>query len=132
MWDQMCFHLGMVITLMIDHLFFQELKHCFTGSTMLDDLNLEHALSSGFEKALQRRLGDDRRWHDQLTPKARDLLTDISRLRQLLTSLENDDAKTFSTILKTIRGDPRDFHHNSGWLFTPTAQKIFDIALSKR
>ncbi|KAH8880168.1 MUS38-like protein [Thozetella sp. PMI_491] len=106
-----------------------ELKKGNTGLEM-DDWNLDSALLKNFDVIVRRQL--DPNWH-RLSWKTKQIVSDLSVLRSLLTAVVALDAVAFLQHLDTIHaahspapGSTRQ--SQSPWLFLDAAQTIFDTA----
>ena len=106
-----------------------ELKKGNTGLEM-DDWNLDSALLKNFDVIVRRQL--DPNWH-RVSWKTKQIVSDLSVLRGLLTSVVSLDAVTFLQHLDTIHaahspppGSTRQ--SQSPWLFLDAAQTIFETA----
>ncbi|TMW66423.1 hypothetical protein Poli38472_004188 [Pythium oligandrum] len=89
------------------------------------DLTMERALSKSFANTIRRQL--DPVWH-KLPPKARQLVGDLTTLRQLLSYLPRYDAISYYSFLvnhQTMNGAQR---YPSAWLFTEAADRLVTAA----
>ncbi|KIL60371.1 hypothetical protein M378DRAFT_14230 [Amanita muscaria Koide BX008] len=107
-----------------------ELKKSNTASD-LDELNVENAYFRSFDIIVRRKL--DPVWH-KVGPKTKQLVNDLSTLRQLLFYLVTYDPIQYHAYLETIiaansttpSGGARQ--HQSPWLLTDAANIIFKYA----
>lgn len=109
----------------------QELKRCQIFTTMTDrdtELTFEAALLPWFEAKCRRKLEQLSSNIHEVPDKVKRLLDDIGRLKQMLNLLETEDGKAFTKMLDSIRKDPREHRMNSGWLFTPTAETLYEMS----
>ena len=106
----------------------QELRR--TDSKDLDDfedVTLETALSESFDRLVKSRL--EAQWH-KVSPKMKQLGSDLSTLRRLLLYLLQYDSVTFYELLQNIRASS-SMKTNSIWLFMDEAHLIYHIAESR-
>ncbi|KAF8338666.1 hypothetical protein F5887DRAFT_1284710 [Amanita rubescens] len=97
----------------------------------LDELNVENAYFRSFDIVVRRQL--DSVWH-QVGPKTKQMVKDLSTLRQLLYYLVTYDPLQYQAYLDSLResnsttssGAARQ--HQSPWLFTDAADIIFRSA----
>ncbi|KAF2753550.1 DNA repair endonuclease XPF [Pseudovirgaria hyperparasitica] len=106
-----------------------ELKKNNSGLEM-DDWNLDSALHRNFDQIVRRQL--DPVWH-RTSFKTRQIVRDLTLLRNILHALLTYDAVTFNRYLDTVRAasspPPGSTRQNqSPWLFLDAAHTIFDIA----
>ncbi|VDP05841.1 unnamed protein product [Soboliphyme baturini] len=100
-----------------------ELRQCKLPCT--DVLTQELVLMSSIERLLSTYVGPN--YEDCISERSKVLVQDINDIKRMLRSLEHDDGKTFSALLNVLKRNEAIFHNSSGWLFTATAQKLFDI-----
>lgn len=107
------------------------------GNTYLevDDLTVDNALHRSFDQIIRNQLNPV--WH-QVTPKTKQLVSDLSTLRKLLSYLLSFDCVTFYRFLETIlmanttkepSATPKQ--NESPWLFTSAADTIFSVARNR-
>ncbi|KAF1989097.1 DNA repair endonuclease XPF [Aulographum hederae CBS 113979] len=106
-----------------------ELKKANSGLEM-DDWTLDSALHKSFDVIVRRQL--DPVWH-RTSFKSRQIVRDLTLLRQILHSVLTYDAVSFNKYLDTVlaasRPPPGSTRHNqSPWLFLDAAHTIFDNA----
>lgn len=96
---------------------------------------MENALFRSFDTVVKSQL--DPHWH-RIGPKTRQLVNDLTTLRQLLTYLLSFDAVSFNQFLETILASNttnlttgKAVVHQSPWLFLPAADIIFEAARSR-
>ncbi|QYS93427.1 ERCC4 domain-containing protein [Trichoderma simmonsii] len=106
-----------------------ELKKGNSGLEM-EDWNLDSALLKNFDVIVRRQL--DPNWH-RVSWKTRQIVSDLTILRGLLSNILTYDAVSFLQHLDTIHaahspppGSTRQ--SQSPWLFLDAAQTIFDVA----
>ncbi|SPO26367.1 related to RAD1 - component of the nucleotide excision repairosome [Ustilago trichophora] len=96
-----------------------------------DDFSIEHAIFRAFDVVVRRQL--DPIWH-KVSAKTKQLVGDLTTLRNLLNYLLTYDAVTFNSYLETIlasstttfKGTARQ--NQSAWLFMDAANVIFHEA----
>nr|WJN24994.1 single-stranded DNA endonuclease [Tranzscheliella williamsii] len=96
-----------------------------------EDFSIENAIFRAFDVMVRRQL--DPIWH-RVSPKTKQLVGDLTTLRNLLNYLLTYDAVTFNSYLETIlatssttdKGTAR--HNQSAWLFMDAANIIFNEA----
>ncbi|KAJ1579870.1 hypothetical protein NDA12_007357 [Ustilago hordei] len=96
-----------------------------------DDFSIEHAIFRAFDVMVRRQL--DPIWH-RVSPKTKQLVGDLTTLRNLLNYLLTYDCVTFNSYLETIlasstttlKGTTRQ--NQSAWLFMDAANVIFHEA----
>ena len=133
----------------------QELKRCQIPCLVdqESELTLDMALLPWFEDKLRRRL-EHYYFNEKIPDKIKRLLDDIGRLRQLMNNLETEDGRSIVENLEAIRSknfgrkkktivlllrycflfltkiiiseNPLEYNENSGWLFTSTADKLYE------
>lgn len=105
------------------------------GNSVLDmeDWNIDSALHKNFDVIVKRQL--DPVWH-RISPKTRQIVSDLTVLRGILHSLLTYDCVTFYQHLETILaihtpppGTTR--HSQPPWLFLDAAQTIFSVAKAR-
>ncbi|KAI9887918.1 MAG: hypothetical protein M1823_000307 [Watsoniomyces obsoletus] len=106
-----------------------ELKKANTGLEM-DDWNVDSALHKNFDVIVRRQL--DPVWH-RVSWRTKQIVNDLTVLRQILHSLLTYDAVSFNqyldTILATHSPPPGSTRQSqSPWLFLDAAHTIFDTA----
>lgn len=106
-----------------------ELKKGNTGLEM-DDWNLDSALHTNFDRIVRRQL--DPVWH-RTSFRTRQIVRDLSILRNILHSLLTNDAVSFNKYLDTVLASsappPGSTRMNqSPWLFLDAAEAIFGTA----
>ena len=96
---------------------------------------MQNALFRSFDTVIKAQL--DPHWH-RIGPKTRQLVNDLSTLRQLLTYLLSFDAVSFNQFLETILASNttnlttgRPVVNQSPWLFLPAADIIFETARNR-
>ncbi|GJE89027.1 DNA repair protein [Phanerochaete sordida] len=97
----------------------------------LDDLKVENAYFKSFDAIVRRQL--DSVWH-KVGPKTKQLVSDLSTLRRLLTLLLTEDAFSFQLYLESLieantkneAGNARQ--NQSPWMMTEAANVIFQYA----
>jgi len=106
-----------------------ELKKLNSGLEM-DDWNLDSALHRSFDTMIRRQL--DPVWH-RTSFKTRQIVRDLTLLRNILHSVLEYDAVTFNRYLDTVlaasqpeKGSTRQ--NQSPWLFLDAAHTIFETA----
>uniref|UniRef100_M4BN67 ERCC4 domain-containing protein n=1 Tax=Hyaloperonospora arabidopsidis (strain Emoy2) TaxID=559515 RepID=M4BN67_HYAAE len=98
---------------------------CSTKSLDAADLTMEKALAKSFSTFIRRQL--DPLWH-KLPVKTKQLVADLSTLRQLLVYLSHYDAISYYSFLvnyQTMNGQQR---FPSPWLFTDAADRLLSAA----
>lgn len=107
-----------------------ELKRSNT-SLDLDDLSVENAYFRSFDAVVRRQL--DPVWH-KVGPRTKQLVSDLSTLRRLLSYLLTYDPLAFHAYLETIIAANSTTHsgatrqNHSPWLLTDAANIIFTVA----
>lgn len=98
----------------------------------VDDLTVQNALFRSFDAVIRSQL--DPQWH-RIGPKTRQLVNDLSVLRQLLTYLLSFDAVSFNQFLDTILASNttnfttgKPVMNPSPWLFLPAADTILETS----
>ncbi|KAJ1023856.1 hypothetical protein NDA13_004690 [Ustilago tritici] len=97
----------------------------------IDDFSIEHAIFRAFDVMVRRQL--DPIWH-RVSPKTKQLVGDLTTLRNLLNYLLTYDCVTFNSYLETILASStttlkRTTRQNqSAWLFMDAANVIFHEA----
>ncbi|RJE19189.1 DNA repair protein [Aspergillus sclerotialis] len=109
-----------------------ELKKANTGLDM-EDWTLDSALHRSFDIAIRRQL--DPIWH-RVSFRTRQIVSDLTDLRQILHALLTYDAVSFVKYLDTIVAahspPPGSTKHNySPWLFLDAAHVLFQTAKSR-
>lgn len=89
------------------------------------DFTAARGLSSSFDESIRRQLAS--MWH-LVSPKTRQIVSDLRTLRMLATYLHRFDAITFLTYLETLRATEGA---NCAWLFHSAAHTIFEAAKSR-
>ncbi|POY74162.1 hypothetical protein BMF94_2736 [Rhodotorula taiwanensis] len=100
----------------------------------LDDLTVENALFSSFDRIVRSQL--DPVWH-KVGPKTRSLVYDLSTLRKLQDYLLAFDCVRFNQYLETLLSSHStalgalDRRERPAWLGTPAADTIFTVARNR-
>ncbi|KAI7797293.1 DNA repair endonuclease XPF [Triplophysa rosa] len=105
----------------------KELKR-YNPTLEAEDLSLENALGTSFEKIVRHYLNP--LWH-QLGSRTKSLVQDLKILRTLLLYLTQYDCVTFLNLLESLRTSQKSFGSNSGWLFLDSSMSMFVNARSR-
>ncbi|KJE97093.1 DNA repair helicase RAD25 [Capsaspora owczarzaki ATCC 30864] len=89
----------------------------------VDNLTVENGLFASFDHLIRQQL--DPIWH-RVSPKTRQLVTDLSTLRKLLSYLYEYDCVTFYVFLEALRTSYRAFGEYSLWVFMDAANRLFE------
>eukprot|EP01138_Halocafeteria_seosinensis_P013563 gb/GECG01013852.1/.p1 GENE.gb/GECG01013852.1/~~gb/GECG01013852.1/.p1 ORF type:complete len:907 (+),score=108.72 gb/GECG01013852.1/:1-2721(+) len=94
-------------------------------SVDLTELTVENNLFGSFDSRLRRLL--DPLWN-KMSQNAKQLVTDLRTLRELLFYLAHFDAVSFFLYLQSVRKAGVYQNHPSPWLYTDAAEKVFYAA----
>ena len=98
-----------------------ELKH--DNKIDLAEVTTDTALTKAFDVLVRKELLPI--WH-RVSPKSKQLVSDLGTLRQLLTHLVCHDCITFYRFLSMVRAEAKA--HLSLWLYTDAANRLFKFA----
>uniref|UniRef100_A0A914WNF4 Uncharacterized protein n=1 Tax=Plectus sambesii TaxID=2011161 RepID=A0A914WNF4_9BILA len=101
----------------------KELKQCTSSVDVETEDDATSSAAALYESKLERDLEPVMA---TLTDKQQRLLEDLKQLRHLLKEAEQLDPVTLYHSFTSLQSSKEVFASNSGWLFTPTASKIYE------
>ncbi|XP_014771689.1 DNA repair endonuclease XPF [Octopus bimaculoides] len=93
----------------------------FTSAIDFDEITVENAIGKSFDIMIRHQLNPI--WN-QLSSKAKQIVSDLKTLRMICQDLTQYDCVTFFSVVNSICTSEKTFGENSGWLFLDSADSL--------